>query len=64
MAFLTFAKAKVVAPPILSRKFPTHNVQIIHEGTENVLKNEKKEENPYKIKKPPPSGRGLIKLII
>ncbi len=28
MAFLTFAEAKVVAPPILPRKYPAHTVQI------------------------------------
>ena len=56
MAFLTFAKAKVVAPPIVPRKYAAHNVQII-KVLKNVLKNE---ENPYKTKKAPPSGRGLI----
>ncbi len=29
MAFLTFAEAKVVAPPILPRKYPAHTDQII-----------------------------------
>ena len=29
MAFLTFAEAKVVAPPILPWKYPSHTVQII-----------------------------------
>ena len=29
MAFLTFAEAKVVAPPILARKYPAHTVQIM-----------------------------------
>ncbi len=29
MAFLTFAEAKVVAPPILPRKYLAHTVQII-----------------------------------
>ncbi len=26
MAFMTFAEAKVVAPPILPRKYPAHSV--------------------------------------
>ena len=29
MAFLTFAEAKVVAPPIVPRKYAANNVQII-----------------------------------
>ncbi len=29
MAFLTFAEAKVVAPPILPREYPAHTVQIM-----------------------------------
>ncbi len=29
MAFLTFAEAKVVAPPLLPRKYPAHTVQTI-----------------------------------
>ena len=33
MAFLTFAEAKVVAPPILPRKYPAHTVQIIRGNT-------------------------------
>ncbi len=49
MAFLTFAKAKVVAPPFVPREQVTMFPQ-------NELKN--KNENQYK--RPSPSGRGLI----
>ncbi len=45
MAFLTFAEAKVVAPPILSRKYQGHTIQVV---LKNVLKNEENEENENK----------------
>ncbi len=62
MAFLTFAEAKVVAPPLLPRKYRAHTVQY-QSGTfpRNLnRKKEKKEKTTklYKIKKPPPLREG------
>ncbi len=53
MAFLTFAEAKVEAPPILRRKYPAHTVQIIQEQEQE----QDQDHEPYKFKKaPPPTG--------
>ena len=72
MAFLTFAEAKVVAPPILPRKFPAHTVQITTHCDESShhklfphLQSEQRERGdhqPCTKLKSPPSGRGLINI--
>ncbi len=53
MAFLTFAEAKVVAPPILPRKYPAHTVQ---QEEQEQDQEEEEPETCTNLKRPPLTG--------
>ena len=71
MASLTFAEAKVVAPPILPRKHPANTAQLfpinLNRKNKNKTKKKKKKKKNLKlvqILKGPPYGRGLMIIYI